>query len=129
MISAPDRAIENVGRVGVAVKTKQSEYAAGAAADHIQLSVRRDQFVGEQSGRDISVRKQIIPMKQFRRDGEAVNDRTETSRAANAERARRSCCVAAFQILSQMGKPGQRKFGRGAAAGDARVPGKKQRNS
>src|SRR5262245_52704256 len=129
MLSTSDRSIENFGRVGVAIKTKQSEYAAGAPADRIQLSVRRDQFVGEQSSRGISVRKQIVPLKQFRRDGEAVNDGTESGRAANAERARHSCCVAAFQILSQIGKPGQRKLGRGAAAGDARVPGEKQRDS
>src|SRR5262245_35262198 len=67
MLSTSDRSIENFGRVGVAIKTKQSEYAAGAPADRIQLSVRRDQFVGEQSSRDISVRKQIVPIKQFRR--------------------------------------------------------------
>ncbi len=51
VLAAPGRTREHLPGSGLAIKTKQAQYCAGAAPDDVELSVRRDEVVGDELGR------------------------------------------------------------------------------
>ncbi len=97
VIAALGRAGEHVGGWTVAVKPQQTEDAPGAAADHVELLVRRDQVVAEQLRRRMRVREQVVVAQALRHHGERIDDRAQPGGAAGAQRSRHARRVAALE--------------------------------
>src|SRR6185437_4922682 len=107
MLAALYRAPQGVVGCAVAIKPEQAENGAGAAADGVQLLVRRDHLVRDQRGGRKRVGTQAFVAQQRGDDGKAIDDRAEAGAAAETERTRHAGRVAAFQALSQVGKAGK----------------------
>ena len=84
------------------MKPQQAEDAPGAAPDHVELLVRRDQVVTEQFRRRMRVREQVIVRQTLRHHRERIDDRAQPGGAAGAQGSRHARCVAALQVLAQM---------------------------
>ena len=125
MLAASGGAAEHVVRSGIAIKPQQPENAAGAAAHDVELPVGGDQFVGEQPRSTAGIGEQAVIAEAFRDHRKRIDDRAEAGRAADAERARQTCGIAAFQILAQMRQRRAREFGGWRVPGHGGMGGEK----
>ena len=110
VLAALGRALEHIVGLGIAIKTKQTEYRTGTAAQNVQLFVRCNKVVREQRRRHMGVRQQAIVVQAFRNHGQGIDDRAQPGGAADAQGPRHARCVPAFQAFAKMRYPGQRKF-------------------
>ena len=130
VLAALHGAREHVGGQAVAIKPQQAEDGAGAAADHVELLVRRNQIVAEQLRRRVRVCEQIVVVQAFRHRGERIDDRAETRCAAHAQ-CDAPCAPRCrpLSILRRCATAASASSPRRLASRDRRMRGEKQRDA
>ncbi len=99
MLAAPHGPHQHIVGPGVAVQAKQRQNGAGAAADHVEPLVGRDQVVGDELRSGMGVREQAVvaegcsPSRSAHKRSSPVRPRRRSR--ANAQSARR-CGPSAF---------------------------------
>ena len=109
MPPAVGRPLECVAGPGLAIQPKQTQDGAGTAAQDVELAICRDDVLGDQLRRGVSIEERLVVVEQRRDDREAVNDRSEAKATAETEASE----VPRIRAPHESPQPGQRSGGEG----------------
>ena len=84
VLAALRRALEHTAGLRITIKTKKTEYPAGVPPHNVQLFVCRNEIIGEQIRRHLSIREQVAVVEKVRNHGQGIDDRAQPSGAADA---------------------------------------------
>ena len=85
MAPAVGRPLEYVAGPGLAIQPKRPRMVDGTAAQDVELAICRDDVLGDQLRRGVSIEERLVVVEQRRDDREAVHDRSEAKATAETE--------------------------------------------